>query len=70
MRERILTIEQDRVPVAELEALLQARIGWVHRVVSPFALASRREWHNRDRVVPLHRFLSPSLSQEKLRLVG
>ena len=70
MRERILSIEEEVVSIKELEAVLQARIGWFDSAVSPFAVAARRELLNRDRVVVLH---SPPISypsKKELLLAG
>ena len=42
MEERIILDEVHRVPVRELEGLVQERIGWADRVISPFAAAPAR----------------------------
>jgi len=69
MRERIISIEE-AVSLKALEALLQARIGWVDAAVSPFAVAARQELLNPNRVVKLHRAMNPYPSDEKELLLA
>ena len=70
MRERILSSEHEAVSIKDLEALLQARIGWVNTAVSPFAVAARQEPLERNRVIILHRPKKSCLSEKELRLAG
>ena len=65
MREHIVFVEQEFVPVVALEKLLQARIGWVNSVVTPFARASRQASLNSEQVVRLHRSFKPKPSEEE-----
>ena len=65
MREHIIFGEQESVPVVTLEKLLQARIGWVNSVVTPFARASRQASLNSEQVVRLHRSFKPKPSEEE-----
>jgi hypothetical protein len=73
MRERIFPVEQEAVSVEALEALLQARIGWVNEAISPFAVAAHQERVNRNHIVPLRRpqnDFRESPSNEKLQLAS
>jgi hypothetical protein len=42
MREPEISQTVERVPLRMLEAALQARMGWVDRAISPFAVAARK----------------------------
>ena len=51
MRQRVLFERAETVPLATLEALLKARMGWVDSAISPFAIAAREQQPDHTRVV-------------------